>query len=434
MQLRDAARLHEHQRTVVNRGDGDRRRVAALGVEAQRAVRVGQAEGFGTFTEQRFIALAILPGLGERARDGRQGFAVRRGVRCKGDGFHAVFAVERDGLRVLRFLRGGGEVGGRGGRGRRFAAGKQFFQPAVGHGLRLGRGLCVERDFARFHGVLKRGHADRAAGGRADEQRERVVGQIRIGREIQRGGVRIGFQRRDGGRAADGIRLRGGLSGADEREHFLKRQPAVGQEAHQQRAVVLRLGGEEDIPVRARRGGEHGQGRIRSARNAVDFVAQRVIQHGVAVGFHQHFARHGGIDVADGHIRIALNFLRGHLHGARRACGCRPREGDAEHPCAGTADAQHAGPVRVDGGVQVKRAGRVGGYAGQRKARAARARHQRGHAGEGVICVCMRARRLAGDIHREGVRRVEPVHHLGRGKAVQRHGARRRLARADRPA
>ena len=245
------------------------------------------------------------------------------------------------------------------GRGRGVAVGKHLPEPAVGHGLRFGCGGRVERDFARVHRLLKRGDANRLAGGRTDEQRQRVVGEVRVGREVERRAPLVGRQRGNDGSTARRVGLRGLRRGADQRNYFIQRQPAVRQEANQQRAVALRLGGEEDIAFRAGRRGEHGQNLGYLARNPVDLVAQRIIKHGIAAGLHQHFARHGGVGVADAHIGVALQLLRIQFHGARRAGDCRAREGDAEHPRPGAAHAQNARFAGVDGGVDVKRAGRV---------------------------------------------------------------------------
>ena len=320
------------------------------------------------------------------------------------------------------------------GRGRGVAVGKHLPEPAVGHGLRFGCGGRVERDFARVHRLLKRGDANRLAGGRTDEQRQRVVGEVRVGREVERRAPLVGRQRGNDGSTARRVGLRGLRRGADQRNYFIQRQPAVRQEANQQRAVALRLGGEEDIAFRAGGRGEHGQNLGYLARNPVDLVAQRVVKHGIAAGLHQHFARHGGVGVADAHIGVALKLLRIQFHGARRAGDCRAREGDAEHPRPGAAHAQNARLAGIDRGVDVKRAGRVHRRRGQRQARAARAGHERGHAGERVIRVGIRAARGAGHIDGKGMRLGKRLDHVDRLQVGERFGVggdRRRAERVE---
>ena len=385
LQLCNAARLHDHQRAVIDLGDGNSRRAVVIRFEMQRAVRVGQAECFDAFAKQRFIAVAVLSGLRERVGDRRKGFAGCRRIRRKRNRFHAVFAVQREGLRVLRLFRGGGEISGRGRRVWRNAVGEQLAQLAICHRLRHGRGLSVHRDFTRVYGRLKGRHADRTAGGRLDEQGKRIVGEIGVGREVERRAVWIGSERRDDGSAAGRVVLRGGKGVADQRQHFFKRQSAAGQKTHQQAAVALHLGGEEHVPIRAGRGGENGQHVRQRARNAVDFVAQRVVEHRVAVAVHQHFARHGGIGIDDRNRSIALQFLCVKPQGARGSGDGCARESDAEHPCACAAHAKRPRFIGVDGGIEIKRTGRIGRRAGQRKARAACAGNQRGHAGKNVI-------------------------------------------------
>ena len=422
-ELRDAARLNHHQGAVIDFGDGYGGRIAVFRREVQRGIRVGQTVAFGAFAKQFFIDLCVASCLSQRLGDFVQRCAVGGGVWRKGNGFYAVFAIQGDGLRILRFFFGGGKIEGRCGRHRRVAGGEQLLELVIRHGLRHGGCLRIERGFAGIHRFLKGGHADRVAGRRVEQQRQRFIGEIRVGREIQRRAVRIGSQRRDDGSAAGCVVFRGGEGVADQRQHFLKGQPVIRQKMHQQAAVALHLGGKQNVAVSAGSGGKDRQHIGQRAGNTVDFVAQRVIKHGVAVHIDQHFARHGGIGIDDGNAGMPLNFL-----GIQPDCACRAghgraRESDAEDPCARAAHTKRLRLVGVDGGIEVKGAGRIDRGGGQREPRASRAGDQRGHAGKRIIRMCVCARRGARHIQRESMPLRQDADHIDRLQIGERRSA-----------
>ena len=422
-ELCDAARLNHHQRAVIDFDDGYGGRIGVFRREVQRGIRIGQTVAFGTFAEQLFINLCIAASLSKRSGNFMQRSAVRGGVWRKGNGFHAILAIQGNSLRVLRFLFGGGKIERRCGRHGRAAGGEQLLELAVGHGLRRDRRLRIECGLAGIHRFLKRSYADRVAGRRVEQQRQRFVGEIRVGGEIQRCAVRIGGQRRDDGSAAGCVVLRGGKGIADQRQHFPKRQPVIRQKMHQQAAVALGLGGEKDVAVSAGSGGKNGQHIRQRTGNAVDFVAQRVIEHRIAVSVDQHFARHGRIGIEDGNAGISLNFLDVEPNRARRAGYGRARESDTEDPGARAAHAKRPRLVGVDGGIEVKGAGRIDRGGGQRKPRTSRAGNQRRHTGKHVIRMCVCARCGARHIHREGMSLRQDADHIDRLQIRERHGA-----------
>ena len=378
---------------------------------------------FGAFAKKLFINFRIASRLSERFGDFVERRAVCGGVRCKGDGFHAVFAVQGNGLRILRFLFRGGKVERRCRRRGRVAGRNHFFQLVIRQRLRRSGGLRVKRGFAGIHRFLKRSDTDGVAGRRVHQQRQRLVGEIRVGREVERRAAGIGGQRGDDRSAAGRVVFRGGKGVADQRQHFLKRQPVVRQETHQQAAVALHFGEKEHVAVPAGSGGKDGNHVRKRAGNAVDFVAQRIIEHRVAVHIHQHFARHGGIGIDDGDAGVSLNLLRIQPKRARRACNGRAREGDPEDPRARAAHAEHPRLIGVDGSIEVKGAGRVGRRGGQRQPRAARAGNQRRHAGKRIIRMRVCARCGARHIQREGVPLRQRADHVNRLQIGERRGA-----------
>ena len=132
MQERNTAGLDAEQIAVIQLRDGSTGGSAVFRREADGVSAVGQPLSFGTFTEQSFIGILILACLCDGLRNGLKCCSICAGGRSESDGFHAVFAVERESLRGLRFLRGGGEEFRRRRGRRRFAGGDALSQLAVG--------------------------------------------------------------------------------------------------------------------------------------------------------------------------------------------------------------------------------------------------------------------------------------------------------------
>ena len=283
MQERNTAGLDAEQIAVIQRRDGSTGGSTVFRREADGVSAVGQPLSFGTFTEQSFIGILILACLCDGLRNGLKCCSICAGGRSESDGFHAVFAVERESLRGLRFLRGGGEKFRRRRGRRRFAGGDALSQLAVGQRSGGERRLSIQRDVAGFNGILKRGYADRLTGRRTDEQGKRIIGEIAVWRNIKRCEVLIRGQRGDKAGGGRGVRLRGGKSLANQLDDFIDGQTAARQKARDDRAVCLKLGGEYDIAAFRSGGREHRQNLCQRTRNAIGFVAQRVIKHDIAV-------------------------------------------------------------------------------------------------------------------------------------------------------
>ena len=312
---------------------------------------------------------------------------------------------------------------------------------------RRGSDQRLHGDAALVNRALQRLRINGLAGGRCNQQAQQRVGEIRARGEVQRGCVLVSLGFRQAAvcaaargklrvlRAAlHGLRILRGLhrltGGADEADDFLGGQPAVGQQAHEQRAVLLRLGGEERAAIRGRARGEQRQQVGHRLRVAGDFLALLAEQHHVAAAVNQHGAGMGGIAVADAHARQTVELLCAHGDAALRAGHSLVREGDAGNPRAGAAHADDAPAVGGDRQIQVIRPRRAGIGGGEVQPRARAAGHDGGQRAERIVRPCGErieqpqggAADLAGERQRQAVSAAQSVHHGARipgGKALR---------------
>ena len=385
MQERNAAGLDAEQVAAIHNRDGSAGDIAVFRREANGVFAIGQALVFRAFAEQGFISVLVLACLRDGLRDGLEGLSVRVGRRGQGDGFHTVFAVERQRLSGLGFLCGGGEErrGRRG--GRRFAGSDALSQLAVRQRGGSRRYLGIQRDIAGFNGILKRGHADSLTGRRTDQQGKRFVGEIAVGRDIERREVRI--RRKRGNDAGGGrrVRLGGGKRLTDQLDDLLDRQAAVRQETRNDRTVRLKLGGKHDVAAFRSGSGEHGQNACQSMGDAIRFVAQRIIKHDIAVCIDKHLSGNGGVGIDRLDVGKAVDFAGIQHDGAGCAGNRLARERNADDPGAVAAGTDDACVVGIQTGVEIERAAILAGRRRQGKACAGGAGNERRHAGERVF-------------------------------------------------
>ena len=336
----------------------------------------------------------------------RQILAGDVGTGGKRDRLNTVLVVKHDGLRdFLTVLRIGED-----GDGRRFTAlcasgdaggvllpgigcalrGAARGKPGAQLGQRHRRGgrrvLGFKRGAAVFNGALQGLCIKCFAGGRCDQRFEQRVGQLRSRGDVQRGCLIVRLQRGDdcggtrrtvcsrrgnscgdvrgtvcSGRGESGRRIRqavhlGGLPcGADEPDDLLDTQAALGQELHEQRAIVLRFGAEQRAAILSGAGRKQREQVIHRLRVARDLSTLLGEQHHVAVGIDNHHARMGRVEVFKPHAGQMAELLRGNDDAALLAGSGHAREGDADHPRAGIARTKKTQMIDIHGEVHVIR-------------------------------------------------------------------------------
>ena len=278
-------------------------------------------------------------------------------------------------------------------------------EPGAQLGQRHRRGgrrvLGFKRGAAVFNGALQGLCIKCFAGGRCDQRFKQRVGQLRSRGDVQRGCLIVRLQRGDdcgeirraacshrgdgcGGsrrtvcshrgdgcgdvrdtvcssRGESGRRIRqavylGGLPcGADEPDDLLDTQAALGQELHEQRAIVLRFGAEQRAAILSGAGRKQREQVIHRLRVARDLSTLLGEQHHVAVGIDNHHARMGRVEVFKPHVGQMAQLLRGNDDAALLASSGHAREGDANHPRAGIARTKKTQMIDIHGEVHVIR-------------------------------------------------------------------------------
>ena len=356
-QLRHIARRYAKQRTRTSRCGIQTGSVLGSGHDFNALLAGDNALHSGVFAKEGGEGLLQAVGLDDLVDGFKEVAAACLRARGEHDALHAMLVVEGE------RLRGGSALGVLGKRGMAdrgcglsgFGIASHFDQLAVGHLNRCCRRLGDQRNAAGINRLGYGSDAQRLAGRGTQQCAQHVVGKLGIRRDIENRIVFIGFERGD-------IRGRGGCvgftgnGGADQTDQLILAKTAVGVEADDHGAVILRLGRKDGLAV----GGgdarsEHGQDVIHGLRDALNLIAVKIIEHHVAVSINDHHARMRAIDIGDAGFRVAVDLAGDEGDAMLRTGRGRMREADAVHPRAGIAHAQRAAAVDVDGRIQVER-------------------------------------------------------------------------------